>query len=285
MSRKFIDDHVELRLILNNGVGFDHLPAQANQYFECGHMCLDPISGLRFRNEGASDRNSSLFVSDQYNALILHDKLETLPLTAPNQSASFNTAFNLVGTNAADSTAAFNTTAGGVTLTTTTTTNDQVILSPNTNSIWGNVNVIADNQVVFETQLVTGSNITAAIIWAGMKLTNTSTTATDNDQTFIRYQNTVNSGKWQIIDSTNNVDNAQDSGVTVVVSTAYLLQIRVGADLKPRYYINGILVGTGAALRTGQNMHPYVGVQTTTTAAKAITVRYERVVLPRIPIA
>lgn len=289
MSRKFLDDHVELRLVLNNGVGFDHLPGQANKYFEAGHMCLDPISGIRFVNEGANDHNSSLFVAERYNALILHEKFDgRLPLLATHGSANANTSLALVGTNAADAQAVFQTAngnAGGVLLTTTTSANDQVILAANTGSIWGQINYIVDNQIVFETQIVTTASVTAEILWAGLKLTNTSTTATDNDQIMFRYQDTINGGRWQLCDSNNNVDNVQDSGVPVATATAYLLQIKVGMDLLPRYYINGILVGTGNALRATQNLLPFVGVQTTTTAAKSVAVRYERIIVPRSPVA
>ena len=280
MSRKFLDDGVEVRLVLNGGVGFDHLPVINNQYYEPGHMCLDPISGKRFVNEGSPDRPGSLFVNDQYNALILHEKLEILPSTA----GTGNTALDIVGTSAANGTVAFATT-GGVTLTTPAVANNQEITEPNTNSVWGTVSLIADSGLVFETQIVTGANITAAIIWAGLKLTNTSTTATDDDQVFFRYQDTVNGGRFQVIDSNTGVDNANDSGVTVAVSTSYLLQIRIDNSRVPHYLINGELVYKGNALKVTTALKPFVGVQTTTTAAKAITIRHERIVLPRAPIA
>jgi hypothetical protein len=81
------------------------------------------------------------------------------------------------------------------------------------------------------------------------------------------------------------VDTVGDSGVAVAVSTPYLLQIKVGTDRKPRYYINGLPVGVGAALRTGQTLLPFFGVKAGAAAAKAVTVRHARVVIPRSPVA
>lgn len=280
MSRRFLDDNVEVKLVLNNGVGFDHLPVVTNQYYDPGHMCLDPISGKRFNNENPPERPGSLFVNDQYNALILHERFEVLP----SANGTGNAAFNANGTNVANSTIAF-AVDGGVTFTTAATANNSVILEAGTNSIWGSVSLIANNSIVFETQIVTAANITAAIIWAGLKLTSTSANSTDANQTFVRYQDTINSGKFQVIDSTSNVDTIQDSGVTVAASTAYLIQIKVDENRVPHYLINGILIGSGTALVAGVAFKPFIGVQTTASAAKAFTVRSARIVLPRTPFA
>lgn len=276
MSRKYIDDHVEFR---PNTIA--DLPTQDNSYYDPGHLFLEPVGGKRFVNEGNNERVSSLFVNDQYNALILHEKVELLPHT----SVAAGTNDNLIvsGTNAANSTVTFNTN-GGIKLTTTTSSADQVIIGGVSTSAWG-LTFPPANQVVFETQIVTDTNITAVTIWAGLKLSTTSVTTTDNDQTFFRYQDTVNGGNWQMIDSTANADNAQDTGVTVAASTAYLLQIKVGEDLIPRYYINGAHVGNGKALTSAAAFLPVAGVQTGTAAAKAATLRHLRVVLPRSPIS
>lgn len=276
MSRKYIDDHVEFR---PNTIG--DLPTQDNSYYDPGHLFLEPVGGKRFVNEGNNERVSSLFVNDQYNALILHEKLELLPHTTV--AAGTNDNLIISGTNAANTTVTFNTN-GGIKLTTTTSSADQVIIGGVSTSAWG-LTFPPTNQVVWEAQVVTDANITAVTIWAGLKLTTTSVTVTDNDQTFFRYQDTVNGGNWQMIDSTGNVDNIQDTTVPVTVSTAYLLQIKVGEDLIPRYYINMVHVGDGKALTSAAAFIPVVGVQTNTTAAKIATLRSERIVLPRSPIS
>ena len=138
--------------------------------------------------------------------------------------------------------------------------------------------------MTFATQLVTNSTITGQTVWAGLKLTSTSVTATDDNQTFFRYQDTVNGGNWQIIDSTGGVDNVQDLGVTVAAGSTYLLQVKVGKDLAPRYYINGILVGTGAALTAGAALKPFVGILGTTVSS-AVICRWIRLVVPHSPVA
>lgn len=284
MSRKFLDDNLEIKLTskTDGTVALGTLPKNTTSpVYERGHLALDTGSGLRFTNEGTT--TLSLFLNERYNALVLHEPLADLPHIVANQSASQNTAVNVVGTNSADAGATFDTT-GGVTLTTTTASGDQSIIQANTNSAWGNVSLIADNGLIFETQIVTGASIASETVWAGLKLTNTSVTATDNDQAFFRYQNGVNSGKFQVIDSTGGTDNANDSGVTVAASTAYLLQIRIDSARKPHYFINGKRVFIGNALTAATALKPFVGVQTGTTAAKNITVRHLRLTLPRSPI-
>jgi hypothetical protein len=275
MSRKYLDDGIQLAMN-----SLSDLPSQDNEYYGSGHEAKDEVSGKHFINEGADDRNSSLFVNDQYNALILHEKLELLPTTTAVVAAK-NQNLLLVGTNVANTTVGFNTN-GGVKLTSTTASADQVILEGASTSAYG-LSFPPDNQVVFETQIVTDTSIALVTIFAGLKLTATAVTATDNDQIFFRYQDTVNGGRWQTIDSNTNVDNVQDSGVTVAVSTAYFLQIKVGEDLAPRYYINGVLVATGNPLATGTALKIFEGIQTNTTAAKAATVRHIRVVVGRSP--
>lgn len=288
MSRKYIDDNVELKLVnsvsstlQNLAVG---LPRVTNLNFDRGHLCVDPDSGLRFTNEGNTTINS-LFVNPRYNVLELYENLLTLPHIAANQSASTNTAAIIAaGTNSVDGGATFATT-GGVTLTTTTGSGDQEALAfTNTNSGWGTVSLIANNGLIFETQIVTGAAITSEVVWAGLKLTFTSVVATDDDQTFFRYA-AATDGFWHIVTSVGGTDVDMATDVTVVVSTAYLFQIRVGTDRKPHYFINGKRVGIGAALTASTALKPFVGVQTATTAAKNITVRHLRVLLPRTPFA
>lgn len=109
-------------------------------------------------------------------------------------------------------------------------------------------------------------------IWAGLKLTNTSVTATDNDQAFFRYASATNSGKWQAINSIDGTDTATDSGVTVAATTFYRLRVNIDSSRIARFYINGTLVATSAALKDATDLIPYIGVQANTGAAKAINI-------------
>ena len=138
---------------------------------------------------------------------------------------------------------------------------------------WSGVDWATDDRVVFETTITTGASVTAAIVWAGLKLTNTSTVATDDNQVFVRYQDTVNTGKFQLVYSIAGTDTSLDTGVTVAVSTDYHIRLVIDVDRKATLYINGVEVATSAALTTAISLIPYIGVQTTAAAAKAITVR------------
>lgn len=188
--------------------------------------------------------------------------------------------FELLGTNAVSGSAAFNA-EGGVRLTTAGADADQVILLPHLDanqSAWTQWTWGADKQTVWQAKIASGSNIGNAIIWAGLKLTNTPTTATDNDQVFFRYQNGVNSGKWQAIYSIGNTDSANDSGVTVAVSTHYHFVIAIDSSRIARMFINGALVKTSTALTDATDFIPYIGVQASgAAAAKAIDV-YEQAI-------
>lgn len=180
--------------------------------------------------------------------------------------------FEVLGLNATTATVAINV-EGGVTLTTTTGANDQVIIVPHldTNqSAWSVVTWGTDKSTEWECDISTSSNITDNVIWAGLKLTNTSVTATDNDQVFFRYAAATNSGKWQAIYSIGGTDTAGDAGVTVAVSTRYHLKILISAARIATMYINGVLVATSTALTDATDLIPYIGVETTTTAAKSI---------------
>ena len=194
-------------------------------------------------------------------------------------AAPANKDFCLLGTNAVSTCTALDA-DGGFVATTTTADGDMCIITPHTTagvSGWFVTTLPTDNKIRFATRVKTGASIALAVIWAGFKLTNTDVKATDNDQTYFRYEVGVNSGKWECVDSNNNTDTVTDSGVTVAVSTVYDLVIEVDASRVPRYYINDVLVVTGNALKTGVTaLIPYIGVYAkgTTPGAKALTVRY-----------
>jgi hypothetical protein len=182
--------------------------------------------------------------------------------------------FEVLGTNGTSALSTFNA-EGGLTFTTDTGANDQMILVPHldaSQSAWARWTWGTDREVQWECDIELGATIAAAIVWAGLKLTNTSTTATDANQAFFRYQNGVNDGEWEAVSSIAGTDDEHDSGVVAVASTRYHLKIVIAADRVARFYINGDLVETSAALTDAIDLIPYVGVQTTTTAAKAITI-------------
>lgn len=172
--------------------------------------------------------------------------------------------FEVLGTNASADDVVYYA-EGGIKLTTDGADHDQVIILPHLDSAqspWTETTWGTDQETTWECYIKTGANITATVIWAGLKLTNTSVTATDNDQAFFRYQDTANSGKWQAVSSINGSDDAADSGVTVAINTDYHLKIAIGATRVAEFYINGALVETSAALTDATDLIPYIGVQT-----------------------
>lgn len=190
--------------------------------------------------------------------------------------------FEVLGTNGVTASTSFNA-EGGITLTTAGASGDQVILAPHLDanqSAWAQWTWGTDRSVVWECTLRTGAAITATKIWAGLKLTNTPTVATDNDQVYVRYEAGVASGVWQVISSIANVDTTTSSSITVAVSTVYRIIITISASRVARVYI---LVGdadpataapiyTTAALTDATDLIPYIGIEAAAAAAKSMTV-------------
>jgi len=172
--------------------------------------------------------------------------------------------FELLGTNASADDCTFYA-EGGLKFETDGSNHDQVILLPHldaSQSVWTEVTWGTDKETAWECDITTGSAITNSIIWAGLKLTNTSTTATDNTQAFFRYQNGVNDGEWQAVSSIGGSDDEHDTNVAVATGTRYHLKIVIASDRTAKFYINGALVETSAALDDTTDLIPYIGIQT-----------------------
>jgi hypothetical protein len=166
---------------------------------------------------------------------------------------------------------------GGITLTTAGADGDSGILLAHLDTAQtalATCNWDSANRPLFMANIVTGANITNAIIWAGFKLTNTPVTATDADQAFFRYEDDVVSGDWQAVTSVGGTDDAHDTNIPGRVSSLVRLVIDVDINRQPRFYINDKLVETGAALTALNTFEFYIGVEADgAAAAKAITIR------------
>lgn len=179
--------------------------------------------------------------------------------------------FEVLGNNASSDDVTFNA-EGGIKLETDGGGTDSVIILPHLDanqSAWTQVTWGTDKETIWEADIATGSSIANAVtIWAGLKLTNTSTTATDNDQVFFRYTAATASGQWQCIYSIGGTDTATASGVTVAASTRYHLKIVIDDARVPYFFINGVLVVTGTALTDTTDLIPYIGILEGSGAAK-----------------
>ena len=180
---------------------------------------------------------------------------------ATNITADRN--FEILGTNATTDDATIYA-EGGIKLATSGADGDQCILVPHIDAnltAWDDVTWGTDQETEWEAFIETGAAITTCVIWAGLKLTNTSVTATDDDQVFFRYENDVNSGKWEAVSSIGGTDDAADAGVAaVVLATQYHFKITIDDQRIARMYINDVLVKTTAAL-TATDLKPYIGVE------------------------
>ena len=170
--------------------------------------------------------------------------------------------FEILGTNASADDVTYNI-DGGLKIETDGADSDQVIILPHLDAgvtPWASVNWGTGTEVEWECHVKTTASITDVIIWAGLKLTNTQVTATDDHQAFFRYEEGVNGGEWQAVSSVAGTDTEADTNIAVATSTEYHLKITIDASRVPRFYINGALVATNPALTAGQNLIPYIGV-------------------------
>lgn len=184
--------------------------------------------------------------------------------------------FEVGGTNGVTASCTYNV-EGGVTMTTAGADGDEAIVVPHLDvdqSPWEQVTWGSDKETEWETWIKSGANITDAIIWAGLKLTEVEVVATDADQIFFRFEDDVNSGKWQTVISIGGVDTVADAGIAeVVLSTQYHLKIVIDNSRVAKMYINDVLVATSAPLTDVIDLKPYIGVAADgDAAAKAIDV-------------
>jgi len=176
-----------------------------------------------------------------------------------------NTDFELLGTNAVSADTAL-WVEGGATIGTHGAQNDSSIVLPHLDtqqSAWAVTTWGTDQQSRFECCFQTPAAVTSCVIWAGFKKTNTPTVTTDTDQAFIILDTAASTSPtyWHTVSSATNVDTetACTSIAAVAAATNYHFVIDIDSSLIPRFYINEVLVTTGAALTTAIDLIPYFG--------------------------
>jgi hypothetical protein len=224
-------------------------------------ISLTPIYGY-LNQEGVPERYRLTWVAGArgkpgLNADILNATESTRMITDPDFEVTPN------GTNASSDDVTYYA-EGGIDVETDGTDGDSVSIIPHLDanqSAWTQVTWGTDKEVRWDCTITTGPAITTCIIWAGLKLTDTPVTATDADQVFFRYEDDVNSGKWQAVSSIGDSDDAHDTGVTVAINTKYHFTIIIAADRTARFFINGVLEETSAALTDAVDLIPYIGIE------------------------
>lgn len=79
---------------------------------------------------------------------------------------------------------------------------------------------------------------------------------------------------WIIAEKVNGADVFYPTGVPVNAGQDYELMVVIGANLKPSYYIDGVLVKASAsALTDGDLVGAFAGIETRTTAARTFDIR------------
>jgi len=188
--------------------------------------------------------------------------------------------FEILGTNAADADITFASTVGGVQLATAGADNDQVIVLPHLDTdatAWAGVLWGTENQTIWECIVLTDTAVATTLLWAGLKLTNTPTIATDADQVFFRYDTDVPDTNWQVISSIGGTDTTTDSGVVVAASTVYYFRIEIDSNRQATCFINDVAVFTTAALTDNVDFIPYVGIQALTGSARNLNLVKQKI--------
>lgn len=210
----------------------------------------------------------------------LEEFFHKLPSINASAAYSVNENFEVLGTNGSADDVTFSTTRAGIQLQTDGATNDQVIILPHLASglsAWTGIKWGTENQVIWECAISTAASITDCLFWAGLKLTNTSTVATDADQVFFRFQQGTDT-YWVVESSIGGTDTATASTVTPAVNTIYRFRIIIDSSRRAHCYINDAHVYTTAALTNDVDFIPYVGVQDVGAgAAQTLILHYEKI--------
>lgn len=191
---------------------------------------------------------------------------------------AYNPDFEVLGTNAVSADVSYYA-EGGIAVATHGAATDSTIILPHLDtgqSAWANVTWGTDQETHWGCTLKTGAALTNTTIWAGLKLTNTPTIATDDDQVYFRYVNGTHT-KWTYVYSLAGTDSAAtgtEVGPTIAAATEYRLWITITPTRKANMFINGTLVYTTPALTDAVDLKPYVGILSATDAtAKTLYLR------------
>lgn len=215
----------------------------------------------------------------QLSAVTQAPAADTYTTAAFLASINANRDFEVLGTNAVSTDVAASA-EGGITLTAHATTNDSTIILPHLTtgqSAWKKWTWGTDRSTRWECVIATGSSVASVAIWAGLKLSNTPTVATDDDQAFF-YMTTASSGtKWRTVYSIGGTDTDAATSLSFAASTKYALTIDIDSSRIARYYINGVLYTTSTALTNAVDLIPYIGIISLTTTTKVVTVYKEAI--------
>ncbi len=214
------------------------------------------------------------------NRYVLVENFEQRPGLNASVGITFNPNFEILGTNAAEANVTWGAAVGGIEMKTAGADDDQVIVLPHLDSnqtAWTEVNWGTENQVIWEAVIKTDSDVTKTLYWLGLKLTNTPTIATDNDQAFFRFSTDDSDENFECVVSVDGTDETNDSGVEVEASTIYYLRVEIDSNRYPHFFINNKEVYRGSQMKDDVDLIPYVGVQALESSAKHLYLSKEKI--------
>ena len=171
-----------------------------------------------------------------------------------------NPHFEILGTNATADDVTFSATHGGLLLTLDGGDEDQIIILPHLDTnqtAWSGTKWGTENYTEWECSITTSAAIDNQKIWAGLKLTNEQTSATDANQIFFKASTDKDNGEvsatsdnlaqdangtnmtWHVIYSIAGVDFDTNTDLVLAANTNYHLKIVIDSERRASAYING----------------------------------------------
>lgn len=205
------------------------------------------------------------------------DQFYRLPKLAATVDDQKNIDWQLSGTNAADLDVTHDV-DGGLNIVTAGADNDQVILSPLAASALVTTEWEPEHASRCEFVLELDA-LTTVLIHAGFGLTAALDLTTDADQAKFQFssEGAESTANWTAAESVGGVDVETDTGRIAEVTKTIRLAVECNTLRSARFYVNGILKHTSAALTAGVNFIPFLGIQSLSAAADTILLRSVRV--------
>lgn len=140
--------------------------------------------------------------------------------------------------------------------------------------------VTATSKIIFDT-IVNITTITEVIASFGLSenVTDAMPSGTAGEGALFLFDDTTTAARettgltaaqhvnWILAHKVNGADTFTATSVPVVADQDYHLQIKIGADLKAKFYIDGVYVGTGPALTSGDTVKAFLAIETKLTDA------------------
>lgn len=214
-------------------------------------------------------------------------ELDTFPLlpVITAVAASSDKFFLVAGTNAANADVTQDTTEGGITLASHGASNDQTYIAGIASTRFQNA-INATSLVVFEARVAV-NQLTACFGSVGLNElpTDPNPTGTAGEGAMFLFDpagtltgttalTAAQHLNWVLCHKVNGADTFTATTVPIVAGRDYTLAVKIGSDLKAKFYIDDVYVGQGPALTSGDLVRAFAGIQATTAAVKSMDVRY-----------